>query len=83
MDYYYLKQHPDEHGDERKSKVHREGCPLLGEESQTVYLGHFSSCRDAIDHAKRIYPYIADLCTVCCPEVRDLNHSLSKLSQSS
>ncbi len=82
MDYYYLKQHPDEHGDNKKSEVQREGCPLLGEESQTVYLGHFSSCRDAIDHAKRIYPYIADLCMVCCPESKEFNHSLSALPES-
>ncbi|QRX64224.1 hypothetical protein JS578_02915 [Dysgonomonadaceae bacterium zrk40] len=70
MDYYYLKYYPDEVG--KKSEVHREGCPRLNEASHTVYVGYYSSCRDAIDHAKRIYPYIADLCSECCPEFKGL-----------
>jgi hypothetical protein len=70
MDYYYLKQYPDVKGDRIKSEVHREGCSRLSDTSQAIYLGYFSSCRDAIEHAKRIYPYIADLCSECCPESR-------------
>lgn len=72
MDYYYLKQYPDEHGDEMKNEVHREGCSHLNDASHTIYLGYFSSCRDATDHARRIYPYVAECCCDCCPESRGL-----------
>lgn len=71
MDYYYLKQCPEISGTEKQSKVHREGCSHLKDSSNSIYLGHFSSCRDATDHARRIYPYVADLCSECCPEFKE------------
>lgn len=68
MDYYYIKHSPEEAMDGKPSEVHREGCPHLKDASSTFYLGYFCSCRDAIEHARRIYPYIAELCCDCCPE---------------
>lgn len=70
MDYYYLKQFPD--GDGIKNEVHCEGCPRLNDGSSIIYLGNFSSCRDATEHARRIYPYVADCCCDCCPESKGL-----------
>jgi len=70
MDYYYLKQYPEETREGAHSEVHREGCPCLNGATHTIYLGYFCSCQDAISHAKRIYPYIADMCSECCPEYK-------------
>jgi len=72
MDYYYLKQCPEISGTEKQSKVHREGCTQINDSSNSIYLGHFSSCRDATDHARRIYPYVAECCCDCCPESKGL-----------
>lgn len=71
MDYYYLKQCPEISGTEKQSRVHREGCSHLKDSSNSIYLGSYSCCGDAIDYAKRIYPYIADLCSECCPEFKE------------
>jgi hypothetical protein len=36
----------------------------------TLYLGYFSSCLDDVEHARRIYLIVADLCKGCCkPEL--------------
>lgn len=48
-------------------EVHREDCPWMFFIKETIYLGEFSSCADALCAAQRFYSNV-DGCKRCCPK---------------
>ncbi|MFA7155768.1 MAG: hypothetical protein WC112_08570 [Proteiniphilum sp.] len=66
MDYYYLIQNSDRTPDIAPEEVHRQECRCLKNATHSIYLGCFSSSHDAVEHARRIYPFRAELCPECC-----------------
>lgn len=60
---YYVNNHAQPNGDH---EVHNETCPYLPSVLSKNYLGDFSSCKDAVEEAKRTYP-TADGCATCSP----------------
>ncbi len=61
---YYVNKNPQANGDH---EVHRGSCDWLPEPHNREFLGDFSSCRPAVQEAKRTYPR-ADGCKYCSPE---------------
>ncbi|PQA27313.1 hypothetical protein C5O18_10090, partial [Amnimonas aquatica] len=64
-DRYYVNKNAQPNGDH---EVHKEGCFWMPNHMNLTYLGTFSSCREPVTAAKRIYPrangcmYCARLC---------------------
>jgi hypothetical protein len=58
---YYVNNRAQSNGDH---EVHQENCIYLP--SDRKYLGDFSSCKPAVDEAKKTYP-TADGCKTCSP----------------
>ena len=56
---YYVNQYTDDHGDH---EVHKDGCFKMP--ANKLHLGAFSSCKPAVEKAKKIYPS-ADGCYWC------------------
>ncbi len=50
MDSYYVNRNAQLNGDH---EVHKEGCRYLPTAENRIYLGQFSSCREAVQEAKK------------------------------
>ncbi|MBP2133389.1 hypothetical protein J2128_001343 [Methanomicrobium sp. W14] len=64
MTKYYVNDNTDNQGNH---EVHKEGCSWLKLVVSSTYLGEFSSCKDAVAAAKKIYS-TADGDIHCIPE---------------
>lgn len=53
MTHYYVNRQAQANGDH---EVHTASCAVLPNEQNRLYLGDFSTCRDAVAAAKRQYP---------------------------
>jgi hypothetical protein len=60
---YYVNKHAQSNGDH---EVHTENCRYLPGIADRMYLGDYSSCKPAVDEAKKTYP-AADGCKTCSP----------------
>lgn len=60
---YYVNKHEQSNGDH---EVHDENCQYLPSTQNRMYLGEFSSCKDAVTEAKKTYSK-ADGCKTCSP----------------
>ncbi len=49
---YYVNKNAQANGDH---EVHTSGCTWLPNQENRIYLGDFTSCRDAVIAAKRYY----------------------------
>jgi len=61
---YYVSKHAQSNGDH---EVHHEDCQWLPLPENRTFLGEFTSCRDAVTAAKKIFS-TADGCKTCSPE---------------
>ncbi len=61
---HYVNKQAQSNGDH---EVHKSGCDRMPSVENRIYLGEFSSCREAVMAAKRYYPK-ADGCYYCCRE---------------
>ncbi|MDN5289032.1 MAG: hypothetical protein JWR38_5306 [Mucilaginibacter sp.] len=61
---YYVNQNAQSNGDH---EVHEESCAYLPKLENRTYLGEFSSCKGAVEEAKKRY-YKADGCKYCSPD---------------
>lgn len=62
MKKYYVNQNEQLNGDH---EVHTEDCDYLPLPSNRKYLGEFSSCKPAVDEAKKTYSK-SNGCKTCC-----------------
>ncbi|MFH2057960.1 MAG: hypothetical protein ABIJ59_03575 [Pseudomonadota bacterium] len=53
MTYYYVNKNQQSNGDH---EVHKTGCSYIPNQENRQYLGDFSSCRPAVQEAKKYYP---------------------------
>ncbi|UWY28116.1 hypothetical protein N4T20_20635 [Flavobacterium sp. TR2] len=60
---YYVNQNAQKNGDH---EVHTENCQYLPSIANRKYLGDFSSCKPAVDEAKKTYSK-ANGCKICSP----------------
>jgi len=60
---YYVNQNAQPNGDH---EVHTENCQYLPSSTNRKYLGDYSSCKPAVDEAKKTYS-TANGCKTCCP----------------
>lgn len=60
--YLVMKQQTDE-----QHLVHKEDCPFLPEISKRIYLGRFSSAKDALAHGQRYFIRVS-CCRFCLKE---------------
>ncbi|MDQ8012586.1 MAG: hypothetical protein REI96_09065 [Flavobacterium nitrogenifigens] len=60
---YYVNQNAQQNGDH---EVHTENCQYLPSFANRKYLGDFSSCKPAVDEAKKTYSK-ANGCKTCSP----------------
>ncbi|MDZ7840828.1 MAG: hypothetical protein U5R46_08420 [Gammaproteobacteria bacterium] len=49
---YYVNKNAQANGDH---EVHREGCNFFPDPENRIYLGDFTSCRPAVQEAKKHY----------------------------
>jgi hypothetical protein len=61
---YFVNRNRQNNGDH---EVHVERCRFMPHPSNCVYLGEFTSCRDAVTEAKKIYPQ-SNGCYYCSNE---------------
>lgn len=54
MNFYYFNDSTDEHG---KHEVHGDDCKHLPEPRNRTLIGYCLNCKDAIQRAKREYPF--------------------------
>ena len=59
---YYVNKNAQPTGEH---EIHREGCPYMVLINETIYLGEYASCIDALRAAQRIYSNV-DGCFYCC-----------------
>ena len=64
MPAYYVNTNAQANGDH---EVHQSGCTYMPGSLNSVYLGDFTTCADAIREAKKHFAR-ADGCQYCCPE---------------
>jgi hypothetical protein len=64
MKNYYVNNTEQKNGDH---EVHTDECPYFKVIVSKKYLGLFSSCKPAVDEAKKTYPQ-SDGCAYCCSE---------------
>lgn len=64
MAHYYVNKNAQPNGDH---EVHKEGCSWIPSAENRLYLGNFSSCKPAVDEAKKKYPQ-SNGCYYCCNE---------------
>jgi hypothetical protein len=64
MKSYYVNKNAQSNGDH---EVHNESCPYLPGTQNRMYLGVYSSCKPAVDEAKKTYSK-ADGCAYCSPD---------------
>lgn len=67
--YFYVNSNAQPNGDH---EVHRSDCSWLPSAENRVYLGCFSTSREAVNAARKYYRQV-DGCCFCCPES---HHSL-------
>ncbi|WP_228520705.1 hypothetical protein [Flavobacterium sp. JLP] len=60
---YYVNQNAQSNGDH---EVHTENCEYLPSLVNRNYLGDYSSCKPAVDEAKKTYSQ-SNGCKTCCP----------------
>lgn len=65
MDKYCVNRNAQPNGDH---EVHKMNCLFLPLPEHQLNLGYFFNCKDAVNEAKKTYPYTADGCHYCCPE---------------
>lgn len=46
-------------------EVHKESCQYFDKIKYRSYLGYFDNCKDAVDEAKKKYPFTANGCYWC------------------
>lgn len=51
---YYINNNQQSNGD---YEVHESSCSYLPSINNRIYLGSFYTCQDAVDEAKRLYPF--------------------------
>lgn len=61
---YYVNENAQNNGDH---EVHVEGCSHFPKPENAHYLGEFSSCRPAVEEARKRYGQ-ANGCYYCCEE---------------
>jgi hypothetical protein len=61
---YYVNKQAQANGDH---EVHKSDCSFLPTESNRLYLGSFTNCRDAVREAKKTYPQ-SNGCYYCSKE---------------
>lgn len=61
---FYVNSNAQPNGDH---EVHRSGCSWLPSAENRVYLGCFSTSREAVNAAREYYRQV-DGCCFCCPE---------------
>lgn len=61
---YYVNTEAQSNGDH---EVHKSDCEFLPNEENRLFLGSFSSCRDAVQEAKRYFPQ-SNGCATCLSE---------------
>ncbi|TDW48741.1 hypothetical protein EV144_103258 [Flavobacterium sp. 270] len=64
MKTYYVNQNAQPNGDH---EVHTDDCRYLPTSSNRKELGQFSSCKPAVEEAKKTYSK-SNGCKTCCPD---------------
>jgi len=64
MTIYYVNKNAQANGDH---EVHTSTCSHLPDSNNRIYLGIFSTCKEALAEAKKYYSQ-ADGCYYCCNE---------------
>lgn len=64
MTIYYVNKNAQANGDH---EVHTSICSHLPDSNNRIYLGIFSTCKEALAEAKKYYSQ-ADGCYYCCNE---------------
>lgn len=67
MNNFYLNS-DDSNNPGHNHEVHISSCPFFPSPSHRIYLGVFSSAKDAVQAAKNLGYADADGCAACCPE---------------
>ncbi len=62
--YYYVNKSAQSNGDH---EVHVSGCSYMPSDANRIYLGYFSSCRDAVSEAKKHFKQVNG-CYYCSGE---------------
>lgn len=62
MKKYYVNKNKQSNGDH---EVHEEGCVWMPSSDNKKELGQFSSCKGAVQEAKKTYPQ-SNGCKTCC-----------------
>ncbi|MCY4128254.1 MAG: hypothetical protein OXG15_03300 [Gammaproteobacteria bacterium] len=52
-------------------EVHHTECPFYPFIKKKTYLGYFDGCEDAMEEARKKYPFSADGCSTCSPACHD------------
>ncbi|MEB8418975.1 hypothetical protein NGG16_16190 [Enterococcus casseliflavus] len=66
MPFYYFNKNTDNHS---RHEVHSEECTYCPDIENRTFIGFELSCKAAIEHAKKEYPYKDfDGCYWCCRE---------------
>lgn len=63
MPIYYVNKNAQTNGDH---EVHKEGCSVMPEPQNQLYLGDFIGCHSAVQEAKKYYPQ-SNGCKICSP----------------
>ena len=71
MNYYFINKIAENNGD---YEVHKVDCNFLPDDSDRLYLGVFSNCKEAMIKAKEIYDQ-SNGCYNCCSECYTVNEN--------
>ena len=64
MDHFYVNKNAQANGDH---EVHKHNCAYKPLPENSIYLGQFLTCHDAVREAEKHYRQ-SDGCFFCCPE---------------
>lgn len=64
MPLYYVNKNAQDNGDH---EVHKSGCSFMPDGMNTLYLGSFTNCFNAVQEAKKYYPQ-SNGCYYCAKE---------------
>lgn len=64
MDSYYVNKNAQKNGDH---EVHKSDCKHKPNNDNSLYLGRFITCKDAVKEAKKYYKQ-SNGCYYCCNE---------------
>lgn len=67
MEFFINKNRQESAGN--NNEIHKETCRYLPKPENRIYLGDFSNSYEALIAARKYYPYTADGCIHCCPEI--------------